>query len=248
MRIFELAQALKTTSGELLRVARALDLDAHSTLSRLDDDDVQALKRHLAERPPEARRGQEAAQARLAAKRERATRQRDDRAAAERQALAAAIGRAREADARARGGSPAARPAAAPGPAAAQAAHAAPAAAPGPAAAPAAELPLVGGELKIEPLSPAAAEEKVIIHAAAETLESGDKAEAPEERDARASAEEAIDPDEEIATAYLGRQAKVPPVAKAHPMRPKETREADLPRPPSGRRAAAAPSAPAARP
>ena len=72
MRIFELAQALKTTSGEVLRLARALDLDAHSTLSRLDDDDIQALKSHMAARPPEALREQDAAQARLAAKRERA--------------------------------------------------------------------------------------------------------------------------------------------------------------------------------
>ena len=194
MRIFELAQALKTTSGEVLRLARALDLDAHSTLSRLDDDDIQALKSHMAARPPEALREQDAAQARLAAKRERATRQRDGRDAGERQALADAIGRAREADARVRGGSPAARPAPA-----APVAIATPAAEPP--VAPAAELPLVGGELKIEPLPPAATEEKVIIHAAPEALESGEKAEAPGAEEVRVSAEDEIDPDEEIATA-----------------------------------------------
>jgi len=240
MRIFELAKALQTTSGEVLRQARALNLDARSTLSRLDDDDIQALKSHLAPREPGTAREPSEAQTRLAAKRERAARQRDTQAAAERPALEAAIARAREAETRVRGGVPAARPPKASPAAPAEAAV----------AAPPADVPRVTETLKIEPLPPVGTEEKVIIHAAADALESGEKAEAPEAEDVRATPEEEIDPDEEIATAYLGRQAKVPTVAKAHPMRPKETRDVDLPRSPSGKRApaAATPARPAPAP
>ena len=237
MRIFELAKALQTTSGEVLRLARTLNLDARSTLSRLDDDDIQTLKSHLAPRTSGAAREPAEAQPRLAAKRERAARQRGAQAETERQALDAAIVRARDAENRDRGVAPAARlpktPPAAPPVDAAVAASAA-------------DVARMTETLKIEPLPPVGTEEKVIIHAAADDLESGEKAEAPEAEDARVTPEEEIDPDEEIATAYLGRQAKTPSVAKAHPMRPKETRDVDLPRPPSGKRAPG--SAPPARP
>ncbi len=236
MRIFELAQELQTTSGEVLRLARALDLDARSTLSRLDDDDVQTLKRSMAAQPSGAGQVPVKTQALLAAKRKRAAQQRDARAAAERQALEAAITRAREAHARASGEAPAAG---------AATKAAAPAEA---AAAPVTGTPDVPGKtLKIEPLPPAEAKGKVIIHAAVENLESEEKSGAAEAgddgRDTRrvvSDPDEEFDPDEEIAAAYLGRQAKTPQTSKAHPMRPKETRDVDLPRPPAGKRGAAA--------
>ena len=240
MRIFELAQALKTTSGDLLRQARSLNLDAHSPLSRLDDDEIQTLKRHLAAHA--ADQTATAGQDRLAAKRDRAARRSAVQAESERAALGAAINLARKADARSKGGAAPARPPkptpphpAPPGPEPVAAASGTPVAA----------LPLVPEELTIESLPPLETGEKVIIHA--ETLELEEKTEAAETEPERAPAEEEIDPDEELATAYLGRQAKVPPAAKAHPMRPKETREADLPRPPSGK-SSRAPVRPASTP
>ena len=237
MRIFELAQELQTTSGEVLRLARALDLDARSTLSRLDNDDVQTLTRSMASQPSGARQVPGKTQALLAAKRKRAAQQRDAKAAAERQALEAAISRAREAHARASGEAPDTKPSRktdAPVEAAA--------------AAPATGTPDVPEKtLKIEPLPPVEVEGKVIIHAAVETLEPAEKtgshAAEDDDRDSHGveiDPDEEFDPDEELATAYLGRQAKTPQTSKAHPMRPKETRDVDLPRPPAGKRGAAA--------
>src|SRR5690554_919829 len=84
MRVFELAQSLKTTGADLLRRAQSLKLDVHSPLARLDDDDIKALREHLAQHPSE---DDVASQAKLAAKRKRVR----ERQAADREREAAAL-------------------------------------------------------------------------------------------------------------------------------------------------------------
>ena len=253
MRIFELAQVLKTTGGDVLRAARALDLEAHSTLSRLDDDDIRMLKHHFATRSSTAVQADQAVQTRLAAKQARAAEKLRGHTEAERQKLDAAITRARAIDAaihprRAGTGSKPVVPVAPPPPPSAPALD--PEAGP-----PAAETVVRAAEdavitpdaLTIEPLPPLADQEaKVVIHAETAALEPDEKSAATEDK--RVPAEEEVDPDEELASAYLGgRRAQLSAPAKAHAMRPKETRDVDLPRAPAAKGTRTPAGAPAGR-
>jgi translation initiation factor IF-2 len=199
MRVCELAQLLKVGSTDLLREAAALGLDLHSPLARLDDDEARALRERVGAEAAAGRR--QAAAARLAEKRARAAASRAAREEQERLALAAAVARAKEIEARLQGAA-AAEAAAAPSPA----------------------PPEIG--------SAAADEARVVIHAAAAGEEGAAAAPAPPAEDlqtpapaeeqTRAPAEEQVDPDEEIASAYLGRKAQEALPPRAHPQRPRE--------------------------
>ena len=250
MRIFELAQALKTTSGDILRLAKSLDLDVHSTLSRLDDADIRSLKSHFARRTEASLRENEAAQDLLSAKRERAAQRSRAQADAERQALGKTIANAQQTDALARGQAAPASAAAASEPRAETPRAAKPKATPKAKAATAEETSPIPADatgpalltpvtLTLEPLPPDAdAAAKVVIHAEPETIEEGGD-DATDET-TRLPGDEEIDPDEELASAYLGRRSQVPPSAKVQAMRSKETRDVDLPRPSTPSRSAAA--------
>ena len=71
MRVFELAQALATTSSDVLRQAGELGLEARSPLARLDDDEVKQLQSHFCRRSKEEiDREAEERRIKLSAKRE----------------------------------------------------------------------------------------------------------------------------------------------------------------------------------
>ncbi|MDD5705591.1 MAG: translation initiation factor IF-2 [Kiritimatiellae bacterium] len=231
MRVFELAKALKTTSADLLRQAQALKLDAHSPLARLDDDDVRALKAHFASKAPAgaAASSEETGGGVVASKRERAARRRDNAAAAELEALRAGVARARRIEAQRRGQPAAAAPETKP-----EAVAPETPATPSGTADDQGEAPVI---IALEP--PAADEAKIIIHAeiAEETAVApadSEEAETPASAAARVkrlreAAEEEIDPDEALASAYLGKRVQTTSSSKAHPVRPKETREPEAP-------------------
>ena len=97
MRVFELAQALATTSSDVLRQAAELGLEARSPLARLDDDEAQQLRARLGSRTPEET-GREAEERRikLSAKRETDRLRRSTQLKTEKESLLANLARARE--------------------------------------------------------------------------------------------------------------------------------------------------------
>jgi translation initiation factor IF-2 len=103
MRIAELATELKTTPRDLLKQAVALGVEARSILSRLDDDDVDALTKGFKRRASiELADDESRVRQTLAAKGLLAETQRREVLGSETEALQSAICRAREVDARAK--------------------------------------------------------------------------------------------------------------------------------------------------
>jgi translation initiation factor IF-2 len=232
MRVFELARSLNTTSADVLKLVAALEIEASTALSRLEADEVAAVRARLAAAPAAASRAE-----RLEAKRQTSAAQRAARDRAEADALAAAIARSQAAEAEVRGlplPPPAAPQAAtqpeAPSPKAAQ---------PPPAAAPAVPAAVAAAVPAPVPAPvPPAPAAKPAAHPARQ------KATPPP-----ASAEERTDPDEEIAATWNARQptrsaAKAPPVKP--PLNDRDRGELARRQPPP--RAAAPPPPPPRRP
>ncbi len=226
MRIFELARELKTSAGDLLRIAQQLDLEATSTLSQLDSDEARRLKRHFVKLAPDERQADSALQEKLAAKRTRAAARLASRAAAEREKLAATIERAKSAEALLRakeleeavtlGGVPEA------------AAQETAVAVDEPVASRAAT---VDEEVVVTIAPPAPESPKVIIHAegAITSAESAKEEAAQEPAADFVDDDDFDDGDEELAEVYLGRRAQAPQPAKATSMRARSGRDADQP-------------------
>ena len=97
MRIFELAKSLKVNSGDILRIARKNGVEATSTLSRLDDDDVKIIRSSMAKAATRSSAAASVASAKsIAAKRARAEAMRKEHADAEKTTLGSVQQRARE--------------------------------------------------------------------------------------------------------------------------------------------------------
>jgi len=104
MRVFELAQALTTTSSDLLRQAEALGLDAHSPLSRLSDEEIAKVRACFKNRSASEIECQtRERQVRLKAKTETENQRRDAQFQKERETLLANAERAKEFERRAKG-------------------------------------------------------------------------------------------------------------------------------------------------
>jgi len=230
MRVFELARTLGATSAEVLRQAAALDIEAATALSRLEADDIAAVRKRFAAASVAdagASRSEHAE-----AKRGRDAQRRAQRDRAEAEALAAGIARARAAEAAVKG------VAATPPPPAA------------PAAAPAAPPPAVTAPTPAQP-APAPAQPAPEIPpaqpAAAPPPEKPAKPKAPRPP---AAAEEGDD----VPAAWSAREqtrktTKAPPAAKQPEGRDRTPpRGAAQPRPPAPqpRRTGFTPLAPAA--
>ncbi len=92
MRVFELAKSLKLASGDVLRTAKALDIEASSTLAKLEDSDVSKIRSRLRAGAADGDATAEAERkARIQAKRAKAASQLSDGAEAEKAKLQAAI-------------------------------------------------------------------------------------------------------------------------------------------------------------
>ncbi len=212
MRVFELAKTLNTTSAEVLKQAASLDLEATTALSRLDADEVAAVRGRFTAAPA-ANADAERAE-RLQAKRGKDTARRAELDRAEAAALTAAVARAQAADAAVKGLPPPPPPQT---PAVPQAVPVAQQPAPStpPAAAPAATAPAAAESAvasEPEAPAPAAADEKPAQPA---------KAKGPRPP---ANPEDAVDPEEEIAAAWAPRQEPARRTAKPAALKPQENR------------------------
>jgi len=98
MRLFELARELKTSNRDLIRQAKALEVEVDSFIYVLDDDDVAALRRGFKPRTSIEVADDEAAMNRaLETKRQAAREALASAVAKESEVLAAATARARQA-------------------------------------------------------------------------------------------------------------------------------------------------------
>ena len=227
MRVFELAQALATTSSDVLRQAGELGLEARSPLARLDEDEARQLQSHFCRRTKEEiDREAEERRVKLSAKREADRLRHASQLKTEREVLLANIARAREIERTVKGISvepppPAPAPAVAlPVPVAAPAAASAPApVAPATPTAPATPAPTLP--------KPAPAPKPVAtVPAAAPAKPRADKPRPKGPR--RPGSEEEIDPDEALVAAYVGPQA-VRPVTRGID-KPRPGKDAEAPR------------------
>jgi translation initiation factor IF-2 len=246
MRVFELARSLKTTSADVLKIVAALEIEASTALSRLEADDIAAVRAKLATAPDAAAAASRAE--RLEAKRQANAVKRAACDRVEADALAAAIVRSQATEAEVRGLPPPQQPV--PQAAVQPEALIVLAAQPPPAAAPAPATPPPVAPTPVQPAPAAAPAAKPAAHPAKQ------KSTPPP-----ASAEEQIDPDEEVAATWNARQpprtaAKPPPAkpsqndrdrgdqARRQPPPPRQppTRAAAPPPPPLRRPGAAAPA------
>jgi translation initiation factor IF-2 len=246
MRVFELARSLKTTSADVLKIVAALEIEASTALSRLEADDIAAVRAKLATAPDAAAAASRAE--RLEAKRQANAVKRAACDRVEADALAAAIVRSQATEAEVRGLPPPQQPV--PQAAVQPEAPIVSAAQPPPAAAPAPATPPPVAPTPVQPAPAAAPAAKPAAHPAKQ------KSTPPP-----ASAEEQIDPDEEVAATWNARQpprtaAKPPPAkpsqndrdrgdqARRQPPPPRQppTRAAAPPPPPLRRPGAAAPA------
>jgi translation initiation factor IF-2 len=210
MRVFELARSLKTTSADVLKIVAALEIEASTALSRLEADDIAAVRAKLAAAPDVAAAASRVE--RLEAKRQANAVKRAACDRVEADALAAAIARSQATEAEVRGLPPPQQPvtqtAVQPEVPIVSAAQPPPEAAPAPATpTPVAPTPVQPAPVTAPATAPAA---KPTVHPVKQ------KSTPP-----LASAEEQIDPEEEVAATWNARQ---PPrtAAKAPPAKPSQ--------------------------
>ena len=227
MRVFELARSLNTTSAEVLKLTAALEIEAITALSRLDEADLAAVRTRFVAAPGATPDDGHAE--RLEAKRKMAAEQRAERDRAEADALAAAITRAQAAEVAVNGPPPEPPPAA---PAAPSSAEPVPSREQPPSMAPAPSTP---ASPVVAAAAPAAAPAG---HAGKPAKQ---KAPPPPVGD-----EERGSPDEEISAAWDARQPSRKAV-KAPSAKPQAGRERDLERRPVPQRFAP-PAPPLTRP
>ena len=226
MRVFELAQALATTSSDVLRQAGELGLEARSPLARLDDDEVKQLQSHFCRRSKEEiDREAEERRIKLSAKRESDRFRHASQLKSERDVLLANIARAHEIERAVKGTPVEVTPApeaavAAPVPVEAPVIVAMPVTPAVPAAPTTSATPVVAAAPKPsapKPAAPAAA-------AAAKLRTDKPRPKGPR----RPGSEEEIDPDEALVAAYVGPQA-VRPVTRSID-KPRPGKDAEAPR------------------
>jgi len=229
MRVFELAKKMQTSSMEVLKQADALDIEAYSPLSPLDAQDASQLQEFFAKRPAaETERENAERAARLA---EKLTSEASRRAAqdkADRAVLEANRARALEMDAKVKGQQPPK-----PAPVAAPAAEAPAAPAVAVPAAPAAEAPAAKPEpvpaaaqaekpaAAVPPPAPAAAQPAKAVPAAPQAAAPHAAAAkgVQKPKPARYVVEDELEPEEQIAAAFIERIAKDTPRELPKPSR-----------------------------
>ncbi|HOE60070.1 MAG TPA: translation initiation factor IF-2 [Kiritimatiellia bacterium] len=210
MRVFELAKSMQTSSVEVLKQADALGIEAYSPLSALEDQEVSRLQAYFAGLGAEVKERASAERAeRARAKQERARSRRMAQSQADRAVLEANRARALEMDVRARGEvSP--EPAA---PAPAAEAETTPPSTAAP------EKPAPAPQKKTTPATAATARPTSAVKPTA-AKPAAAKPTAQKTKPARyASAEDELEPEEQLAASFMQRIAKEPEREMSKPPR-----------------------------